>query len=413
MKLLNHQIIVFIAFTLVSGIAQSQTLDSLLHAVSLNNKELKAIALEYEAILTSKDQVSQLANPQVGAGIPILRPETRLGPQMVMVSAQQMFPWFGTLDSKEKVVISMSKAKYEEVSAIKLELFFQVKSSYYLLAFLNEKKKTLEESKTIYETMESIAMAKVESGESSVADVLRIQLRINDLKAALQKVENETLPLEAKINQLTNASFDNKIEVTDLPTDLVLDYNLEKYRTQIEQHHPLINKINYQIESSQNKVAVSQKVNLPSFGLGLDYSLVNPRIDANPEGNGRDILVPKVMLSIPIYRKSLNSVIRQEALNQQAFEYRKENLVDEMTYKLTAYKKDYDNALLEKELMREQMDKTEAVYSILIADYSASGSKFDELLDTQNSLLQFEIGAIYAEFNQAIAIANIQRITDF
>ena len=73
-----------------------------------NNTQLKSIELEYQAVLENKNQVNQLPNPQIGIGVPVLRPETRLGPQLMMVSASQMFPWFGTLKSKEDVVITKS-----------------------------------------------------------------------------------------------------------------------------------------------------------------------------------------------------------------------------------------------------------------------------------------------------------------
>ncbi len=49
-----------------------------------------------------------------------------------------MFPWFGTLKSKEEVVIAIAKVKYEKLAALKLELFFQVKSAFHQLVFLNK-----------------------------------------------------------------------------------------------------------------------------------------------------------------------------------------------------------------------------------------------------------------------------------
>ncbi len=80
----------------------AQSLDSLLQLVVENNTQLKSIELEYESVMEKENQVNQLPNPQLGVGVPALRPETRLGPQMMMVSASQIFPWFGTLKSKEK-----------------------------------------------------------------------------------------------------------------------------------------------------------------------------------------------------------------------------------------------------------------------------------------------------------------------
>ena len=108
------------------SIRQVQHLDSILQLVVDNNPELKALHLEYDAELMRKDQVSQLPNPTLGVGVPIFRPETRLGPQVLMISASQMFPWFGTNKAKEDVVISMSKSRFEKIELSRLQLFKKV-----------------------------------------------------------------------------------------------------------------------------------------------------------------------------------------------------------------------------------------------------------------------------------------------
>ena len=95
----------------------AQSLDSLLQLAVSQNSQLKSLELEYKAALAKADQMSQLPNPQIGVGIPILQPETRLGAQQVMVSASQIFPWFGTLKAKEEVAISMSTIRYEKMAA--------------------------------------------------------------------------------------------------------------------------------------------------------------------------------------------------------------------------------------------------------------------------------------------------------
>ena len=91
---------------------------------------------------------------------------------MRMISASQMFPWFGTLKSKEEVVISMSKAKYEQISIVKLDLFYQVKSAYYQLKFLDQKQVVITKNIQSFESLDSISVAKLESGQVTLADVL-------------------------------------------------------------------------------------------------------------------------------------------------------------------------------------------------------------------------------------------------
>ena len=391
----------------------AQTLDSLLQLVVENNTQLKSIELEYQSVLEKKNQVNQLPNPQLGIGVPGLRPETRLGPQMMMISASQLFPWFGTLKSKEDVVISMSKAKYEQIAIVKLDLFYQVKSAYYQLYFLEQKQAIIKDNIKLFESLESISLAKVESGQATLADVLRVQTKLQALRQQLLMIDNQKLVFESNINELTKQPTNTKIDLVDSLTLPLLEYDLASFKNKIENNHPLITQVNYQIEQSNNAITVNSNMNKPTIGLGLDYSLVGQRTDANPMNNGRDILVPKVMLSIPIYRKSYQAKIEEEKLIQQSLEIKKEIITDKMISLLINYKSDYDNGLLETNLYQNQSITMQMAYDVLLSEYSSSGKGFEELLMVQNQLLDFDLGIYQAELKANIAQANIERITKF
>ncbi len=269
MKKFKIKIRNFIALNVVlmlSSLSNAQSLDSLLQLVVENNPTLKSLQLEYEAEAAKANQVSQLPNLEFGAGIPVLRPETRLGSQVVLLSASQMFPWFGTLKSKENVVISMSKAKYEMVSATKLNLFSRVKVAYYQLYFLIEKERIITEYLDIYHTIESVTLAKVESGQSTAADVFRIQIKIQEFENELQMIQNNKIALSAEINELTNLPWNNEVRPTDQLADVAtLDYNLEEFKSKISQNHPLINQLDSKIEASKNEQLSNANINRPSL----------------------------------------------------------------------------------------------------------------------------------------------------
>ena len=408
----KHLTLIFFLFGFVIN-TNAQSLDSLLQLVVENNTQLKSIELEYQSVLEKKNQVTQLPNPQLGIGIPALRPETRLGPQMMMISASQMFPWFGTLKSKEEVVISMSKAKYEQIAIVKLDLFYQVKSAYYQLYFLEQKQAVLEDNIELFESLEAISLAKVESGQATLADVLRVQTKLQSLRQQILMIDNQKLVFQSNINELTKQPTSTKIELVDSLVLPVLQYDLASFQNKIENNHPLIAQVNYQIEQSNNSIAVNSNMNKPTLGLGLDYSLVGQRTDANPMNNGRDIFVPKVMLSIPIYRKSYKAKIEEEKLIQQSLEVKKETITDKMISLLINYKADYDNGLLENSLYQNQSSTMQMAYDVLLSEYSSSGKGFEELLMVQNQLLEFDLGIYQAELKANIAQANIERITKF
>ena len=412
LQIVNFKLIIVVCTLLIANCTTAQSLDSLLQLVVENNPELKALHLEYEAELNKVDQVSQLQNPEIGIGLPILRPETRLGAQVLMINASQMFPWFGTLKAKKDVVISMSKSRFERISILKLSLFNQIKIAYFRLNFLNEKQIVINDLLSNYVILNNVALAKVESGQSSTADVLRIQLKLQELKQELKLIENQKQIYYSKINELTNQNFNTKIQVTDDLSEIkAFGFNLESHKQHIKSNHPLMAKLAYDIESSKQKQVLNSQANKPKIGLGIDYSMVNGRTDANPQNNGQDIFIPKVKVSIPLYRKSYKAKNLEESNRQQAIEMQKVALENKMIGLLLTYKSNYDNAILRVELNNQQIKTTKMTYDILLSQYSSTGKGFDELLQIQNQLTNYNLELRKEKLNIRIAQANIEKIT--
>lgn len=391
----------------------AQPLDSILMLVVENNAELKSLQLDFEAEALKADQVSQLPDPQLGVGIPLLRPETRLGPQVIMVSASQMFPWFGTLKSKEDVAISMSKVKFERIEAERLILFNQVKNAYYKLQFLEEKEMIITDILTQLNAIKRVSVANVESGKTSSANVLRVQLKIDELKNTLNKIAQEKQKEYSIINGLTLQPWSNVIRTEgdlELP---IISQDLEAYQNKIQTDFPMVRMIDMQKEVSQNKLEVNRRMGAPTVGVGLDYALVNERIDMNPANNGRDVLVPKLMVSVPLYRKAYKAKEKEELLIQESLEFSKEQLVAELLSMLHQFKAVYDNAVLDHELAQQQIETSSLVYNMFIKDYSSSGRGFDELLEIQIQLLNYKLQEKQSVLTAKMAVSSIERLTNY
>ena len=407
-------IVLILALMASTFAVKAQTLDSLLKKAYDNNPELKALQLEYEAALQKGPQVSQLPDPTVGVGIPVLRPETRLGGQVFSVSASQMFPWFGTLKAKEDVVLTMAKSKYERVAAERLNIDYQIKTAYYNLYLLQAKQNIIHKNIRIFETLEKVALAKVESGKSIASDVLTVRIKIEELNQQIQVLEEQKLAYTATINEAIYNPLNSAIQIdTTQITIAEIEYNIEQFRKNIQSNHPLIKQLNWNIETSNKALALNALDGKPSFGIGIDYSLVNGRTDAFPVNNGRDILIPKVMVSIPIYRKKYAAKKEEESLKQQAFEFQKESLTNRMTSSIQGYKSEYESAKLMFELANKQIEISNSAYDILLADYSSKGKRFDELMKLQSDINRYEIEIIKSIVQSHLAKFKIDRLTDF
>ncbi|NNC95353.1 MAG: TolC family protein [Chitinophagales bacterium] len=407
-------ITLLLACLLIPGLVEAQSLESLLQRSVEANPELKELHLRYEAAKLQSKQVTQIPSPEIGIGVPILRPETRLGSQAFMVSARQMFPWFGALNSNSNIAISMAAEEYEKITATKLDLYYQVKEAYYKLYLLDEEQETLRESIRLFEALEQIAVVKLETGAISAADVLMIQIKLDVMRKEIQLKENMKMVYYSRINTITNSNLTAVVTITDTFGEVAsVDFDFEELRLRLEKHHPLLRKIEAQIRTSEFKQQENLKSASPSLGVGLDYTLIHSRSDANPEFNGRDILVPKIMFSLPIYRQKYKSVNEEETLRQQLYSYEKEDLMNSLLSRLVSLKSEYDNAVLRIELVEEQIRKTDSAYEILLGEYSSNSKRIDELIVILDKLVEYTLEYKRAIVNSYLAKAGIERLTDF
>lgn len=410
MKHLAQFIFALICFLPIQS--YSQSLDSILQLVVENNPELKALQLEYDAELLKKDQVSQLPSPTLGAGVPIFRPETRLGPQVLMVSASQMFPWFGTNKAKEDVVISMSKTRFEKIELSRLQLFNKVEVAYYELALIDREIEINDSMIRQFDALSIITLSQIEGGKSSAANLFRIQLKTDELNQEIQKLIVKKEKSQAVINGITRQPWETVIRtkgVFNIPT---LEIELSSIENSIKENYPMIVQLNSEIEAAEKRMELNQKIGMPTISVGVDYSVVGRRTDADPLNNGRDIFVPKVMVSLPIYRKKYKAKDAEERVRMDALEYRKEDVTSQVMTKIIAAKASYSQAVLDNELSIKQIETIRRTYSIMLSEYSVDGRNFDDLLEIENLRLKYRLSIARSVFATQKAKADIELFTN-
>jgi outer membrane protein TolC len=181
-------------------VSAQNELTTYLETAAENNPGLKVKFNEYMAALEKVPQVGALPDPTFAFGYFIQPVETRVGPQQAKISASQMFPWFGTLSSRENSVEAMAKAKYEVFEEAKSKLFYDVKSTYYNLFFMHQAIDITIENIDILASFKGLANIKVESGSASAVDAYRVQMEINDLENQLALLKDNAQVLSVKFN---------------------------------------------------------------------------------------------------------------------------------------------------------------------------------------------------------------------
>lgn len=393
----------------MASLATAQPLPDLLQLAEQNNPQLQALETDYRATLEQAPQVSQMPDPELGIGLFPLPVETRLGPQRLRLGATQMLPWKGTLDAKEAVVLAKAKTQYQQVAAVKLELFFQVKKAWLELYELEEKRDIARRSIRIFESMENFTLAKVESGKASLADVLRVQLKIQELEAELELLENQKLKPLAALNAVLNRPAATPVSVEDSLALAIIPFEREALLAEVRAQHPMVRMYALQQEISRKNMALNELAGKPTFGVGLDYIMVGKRSDADPPGNGRDILMPRASVRIPLHREQYEAKRREEELKIAAIDLRTEDLLNGFRTTIEQAYAEQQDAALKLKLYDELERTTQAAIEVLQSDYSASGRGFDELLRMQNDLVQYDRMRLRARVQSHLAKASVER----
>ncbi len=374
----------------------AQSPESLIQEAVTNNLELKILEKEYFTALEKAPQVSQLPDPEVGVGAFPLPVETRLGPQIIRIGATQMLPWKGILDSKKELELAKAKTLYERIGASTLDLSYQIKQAWYSLYEIEQSQAIIQRNLGILESLDRLALAKIESGKATGADVLRVQLKIEELKQELAILEAAKAKPTTTINQLLNRDLETPITVNDSLSFAQMPFQKDSLIANIRANHPMIRMFALQQEVAQKALALNKLDGKPSFGVGLDYIMVNKRGDADPSRNGRDIVQLRASVKIPLFRQKYEAKEREEQLKIATLDHKKEDLVSRFMAMIDKAYTDYEIAQLRINLYEKQITITQSAINILESNYSAKGNDFDELLRLEKELIDYDLKILKA-----------------
>lgn len=388
----SHIIIVCILcslFFVVEGNAQD--LESLINVALTNNPEIQKFELRYKIASEKINEVNTIPNTEFGVGYFISTPETRTGAQRFKVSAKQMIPWFNTILARENYIKSLAKAKYEDIVIAKRKLISAVSQSYYNLYANNAKQKVLIDNIELLKTYETMALTSVEVGKASVVDVLRLQMRQNELQQLLEVLMQQFIAELTAFNKLLNRDRDinvNVIKELQIPLK-----SFEDNTSNLELHPELLkfDKLYYSVEQSE---LLNQKESNPMIGFGLDYINVEKRPNLDFSDNGKDIVMPMVSISIPIFNNKYKSKTVQNRLQQQEITAQKQVRLNKLTTRLDKAINDRISSRISYQTQSKNLIQAKNAQDILTKSYETGKINFNDVLDIQELQLKFQLNQV-------------------
>ena len=406
---MKKYIIIILTFLGFSTVANAQSLDDYFKIAAENNPGLEAKYKSFEAAMQKVTQVSSLPDPNLSFGYFVSPVETRVGPQRARFSLTQMFPWFGTLKAQEDAATLMAEAKYQEFLDARNKLYYKVSASYYPLYELQKLISIEEENQRILSSYKEIATIQFQNDKGSMVDVLRVDIMLKDATTNLAILGQKKKPLEIRFNKLLNRSDDDKVVVQDSLFTFNLPANYRK--DSLFSSNPLLDELELKIEASKASEQAVLKQGLPKLGVGLDYVIVGQRTDMSVPDNGKDVFMPMVSVSLPIFRGKYKAAQKEAQLMQEAYALQREDVSNRLTSSYEMIWFEIQKKLELVQLYEDQIQESEQSLSLLFSAYSNSGKDFEEVLRMQQQILKYQKMKVTALSEYNIAIAEIDYIT--
>lgn len=377
--------LVFFAFTEVNA----QDLASYIQEAEKNNPEIQAFELRYNIAEEKVNEVNSLPNTEFNFGVMAIAPEMDMPMEQFSASVMQMLPWFGTISARENYASSIAEAQYVDIAIAKRKLSLSVSQSYYKLYAIRAKQLILDENIELLQTYERLALTSLEVGKASAVDVLRLQIRQNELVQQKEVLEQDFQAEQTLFNNLLNREENMSVDVVEemmIPDvdPLVLNENL--------QINPELIKYDKLYESVEQSELLNQKESGPMVGFGVQY--INQENSPMITSSFKDMVMPMLSISIPIFNNKYKSVTRQNELKQLEIKFQKEDRLNKLETLLAQGLYNRNATRIKFNVQTDNLKQAIDAEEILMKNYETGTIDFNDVLDVQELQLKFQINLI-------------------
>ncbi|MEX2657205.1 MAG: TolC family protein [Balneolales bacterium] len=386
-------------------------LEEYLRIAAEENPELKALWHRFRADLEVVPQVGTLPDPEIRIGYTInpMMSEAFLG--RFSLSAMQMFPWFGTLETRREMQRASAESGYERLNIRQLEIFRNIQATWFDLAELNRKIAITEKTIQLVRDLEVLVEVRYETARAGQADLLRIQMEEQRLRTLIENLEDRVNPIQAKFNAYLNREPDSEIGTAEQIVPIEISLNEQELKTNIREFNPKFDELDAREQMFKEQRHLSRLDGRPSIGIGVevmgrDFAAMSMFPDS------KEMFAGMATIRIPLYRSRYSAKYRQAVEQLQVVDYQRTEtdnwLIAELEEALGKHRESERSLRL---LDDELIPRANQALEILSDAYSTGNIRFDEVLQIQRQLLDLELEQIEVMVKQLKAVISIETLT--
>ena len=248
------------------------------------------------------------------------------------------------------------------------------------------------------------------SVNSGLTDIYRIQIETGDLENNISFLKNQGNTIMAQFNTYLNRHVTTPVFTSEKITADSLELSLDAISDSIVTNNPMLNMLDYEKQSGEAREKMVSRMGYPMMGLGLNYSIISKTQFpmGSPSMNGKDMIMPMVVLTLPIHRKKYDAMEEEAELLKSAAIQNYQAVSNSLQTEYFQAIGLYHDARRRIKLYNNQYQLASKSLNLLMKSFSVSGSTLTDVLRVRQQTLDYELKQVdaIADLNTAVAWLN-------
>lgn len=403
-----------------NAFGQDETKDSLSYYIKVaiaNNPGVKSKNSAYEAFLERIQQAGAIPDPEISLEAYTMPMEVIGGRSLGNISFMQTFPWFGARKAARVEAGHNANIQKYQFNETVNDLILQITVKWYNMQKLNEQLRNNEENKKLLDQLEQLAVrifsAPSKGSESGMSEVLRIRLEIAEIENNMESIHSQIKAETAAFNALLNRETTDEVILGNRLHKTGFLFSDTEAISAIEAHNPTLRMITEEGLAFKAKAEADKKLSYPMIGVGAQYMVIGKTSNKlmGMEGmNGKDMIMPMVSVSLPIFRNKYNAQQRESELWRKSSEENFKNTLNTLKSEYYSFKSRLDDADRKIRLYDKQKTLAETTYNLIVKEFVTGKSNLTNIIQVQRQLLDYQLKKAEAVADYNTMIASIQKL---
>lgn len=358
-----------------------------------NNPSLKSEYQAYQAQMANAKGAGVLSDPQLSVGVFPQAMHHVNGKQLATITIMQMFPWFGTLKAGREQMEYKAQEAYQKFREKSLSTAFDVEKQWYSILATQEKVKAVKRKRALLNDIKKVAIYLYKNYTSGLGTKMSDQLRLD---AEEERLKEQTESLETQLTlqkQQFNITLHRRPNVAlSLPDSIPLRQMPTFNWTEIERNNPKLAQYSAIQKAFKSQEKQARAKGMPMIGVGLQY-MVNGKVDMPMMSNmnGKDMMMPMVSVTIPVYRKKITSAIHSAQLMERSTAYNYQSQLDALQSTYLSIEQRADDVKRKLKLYESEVSLLNRTLELMQKEYATGAASLTDILQTTRESIDYDL----------------------